>query len=99
MNKKWLLLALGGIGIYLIYQRSAKASEQSKQDQAAYIERLRQVAIRQRAIEAARNRAVISQDGNIVPPPVAPPPPIRGTPSMPDETMHQTPKYGPIMVP
>ncbi len=100
-----LMLLLGGAAAYFLYQRTAKAHEQSSVDQKVYLERLRQAAIRQRQVEALRNQAartaVITDSGNIAPPPpstfVAKP---MSSPESPmTGGMNPSSKYGPVMVP
>jgi hypothetical protein len=99
-NKGWLLLLLGAGAAYFLYQKTAQAREQSSADQAAYFERLRRAAIRQRQVEALRNQAVITQGGTIAPPPA----PVRiSTPYSPESPMTggmmPSSKFGPVMVP
>ncbi len=104
-NKGLILLLLGAGAAYLLYQRSAKAGELSSKDQAAYLERLRQAAIRQQQVEAMRNQqahtAVITDSGNIAPPPS--PVFVARPMSSPESPMTgvrvPSTKYGPVMVP
>lgn len=85
-DKTLLLLILGGVAAYVLYQRTAQAGVQSEAAKKQYLEDLRAAALRQQQSEAARNRAGVVEVGL---PTVSPAPAF-----VPKST-----KFGPVMDP